>query len=121
VKRGGVLIIEPWLTTETFDPDKADGVEFLDEPDLKVARFSTTTLDTLVVNTRQVPVTRLRFDYMVKHADEPVMTFSEEHVLSMSSEDDFRRAFRGTDMEVTFDPDGLSSNGRGVYIARKVA
>lgn len=119
VQPGGVLIIEPWLMPEMFDPAKGDGAVLVDEPDLKIARFAATTRNALVANTRQVLVTRLRLDYMVKRSGQPVATFVEEHTIAMWTEDDFRRAFRDTGMEVIFDPKGLSSNGRGVYIATK--
>lgn len=35
---GGVLIVEPWVTPETFEPGRPSA-KFVDEPDLKIARM----------------------------------------------------------------------------------
>lgn len=113
VSPGGVLMIEPWLTPETFDPVKGDGAVFVDEPELKIARFATTT------RTRDGLATNLRLDFMIKRPGKPAETFVEEHVITMWTEDHFRRAFQRTGMDVAFDPKGLSYNGRGIYIATK--
>lgn len=112
VKPGGVLIIEPWLTAESFDPAMADNAVFIDEPDLKVARFT---------HTRRGGdfLTRLNMNYMVLVPGQHVKMFSEEHDLYMWPINHFMAAFQSADMAAIFDPVGLSGNGRGLYIAIK--
>src|SRR5437660_2377558 len=39
LKPGGVLIIEPWLRPEQFNPNRI-WTEFIDEPELKIARMT---------------------------------------------------------------------------------
>jgi SAM-dependent methyltransferase len=44
LRPGGVLIVEPWFTPEAFKPGRL-GARFVDEPDVKIARINTTTVE----------------------------------------------------------------------------
>lgn len=107
---GGVLVIEPWLKPEAFDPERSLGAEFVDQGKLKVSRITRIK--------REGRITRLEMHYTIG-TPEGVEYFQEVHKVAMWSEDDFRRAFNRAGLEVNFDPAGLSNNGRGIYVAVK--
>jgi SAM-dependent methyltransferase len=108
LKPGGVLIIEPWLKPETFDPTRVFSADFVDEPDLKVARITRVE--------RKGIITQVKMHYTAaRHTG--IVTFEEDHRLAMWSEGNFFNAFRHCRLEAKFDPTGISSNDRGVYIA----
>ena len=49
LKPGGVLIVEPWLRPEQFKGGRVWS-DFVDEPDLKVARMTVAERDDRIVN-----------------------------------------------------------------------
>jgi dTDP-3-amino-3,4,6-trideoxy-alpha-D-glucopyranose N,N-dimethyltransferase len=106
---GGLLLIEPWILPHMFEPDHL-GFIHVDRPDLKVARVSRTT--------RQGNVTTLVLDHLVGRLS-GVETFTETHVITMFTEDEFIAAFRAAGLEVWRDEQGINSNGRGLFIGRK--
>jgi len=42
LRPGGLLLVEPWLTPDVFETGRFDA-RFVDEPDLKIARITTTS------------------------------------------------------------------------------
>jgi SAM-dependent methyltransferase len=104
---GGVLVLEPWVLPEQWDPSRVHAV-FVDEPDLKVARMS--------VPPPLGPEVELEFHYLVGRRD-GVEHFAERHVLGMFTHDDYVAALRAAGLEVEHDPDGLT--GRGLYFGAR--
>ena len=114
LKSGGVLLIEPWLSKERYDPDAehkptigtmADGT--------KVVRTSKHGVDGNI----SVMVMHHDLDGPNGHAE-----FDEEHRLAMFSEDDFRKAFESAGLSFEFNAGGLKSyhdRSRGLYIGVK--
>ena len=101
---GGILVVEGWLTPDAYEVGHLGSV-FVDENDLKIARMDVTE--------REGPTSRLTFHYMVGTRD-GISTFTEDHVLGLFSEDEYRGAFEAAGLSVRHDPDILM--GRGVYV-----
>ena len=104
---GGVLMVEPWFTTDQFTAGKVFAL-FVDQPDLKVSRMSTGEVDDRL--------SILIFHYMVG-TSQGVEYFTERHELGLFTHEEYLEAFRKAELEVTHDPDGL--DGRGLYIGLK--
>lgn len=101
---GGVVIVEPWLRPETYQPGLVTSV-FVDRPDFKVARMNVTraTCRTSV----------LHFHYLVA-TPRGVAHFTERHEMALFSHEVYLEAFRASDLDVAYDPEGLT--GRGLYV-----
>ena len=101
----GVLLVEPWLTPERWQPRHV-GALFVDEEELKVARINTSAVeDHLSV---------MDFHYLVGTSD-AVEHFTERHELGLFSHHDYLSAFSEAGLEVEHDAEGFT--GRGLYLA----
>lgn len=102
---GGVLIVEPWLTPMSFHAGTL-GSAFVDEPNLKAARFSVSDVrDGLSV---------MDFHYLVTTLDK-TMSFTERHELALYTHEDYLGAIEASGVTPIYDPEGLT--GRGLYLA----
>ncbi len=110
LKPGGVLIIEPWLQPDVFDPRRPPhtDVSELPEMQLKVTRTGHNNIDG--------NVSILTMHHVVE-SPEGVAEFTEEHRLAMHSTEEYRQAYESAGLTFTEDPQGLS--GRGIYIGVK--
>jgi SAM-dependent methyltransferase len=106
---GGILVIEPWFTPETWKPGTVHGV-FIDEPDLKIARVNTSFV-------------RGRISYFDLHyligTPEGTEHFVERHELGLFEQDEMDAALAGVGLEVIYDSEGLM--GRGLFIGKRPA
>jgi SAM-dependent methyltransferase len=103
---GGILLIEPWVMPEAWEDGHIGGV-FVDRDDLKIARLNTST--------RDGALSVLHLAYLVATRDE-ISHFTEEHLLALFTDTQYRSALESAGLAVEYDPDGLM--GRGLYIAR---
>jgi SAM-dependent methyltransferase len=108
LEKGGVLIVEPWLSPEEWDTGSLHAL-FVDEPDLKVARISDNSL--------QGRVSILNFHYLVATGADGVSYFEEKHRLTLFTHDEYMDAFHRAGMEAEHDAEGLM--GRGLYLASR--
>jgi len=103
---GGVVLIEPWFTPDTWHPGTVHAL-FIDEPELKIARVNTSFVEG-------------RLSYFDLHyligTPEGTDHFIERHELGLFDQDEMTRAFEVAGLEVSYDKEGLT--GRGLYIAR---
>ncbi len=106
VAPGGLLIVEPFLTPDAFDPLHLARPMVGSTDDLTVVRMNGHRLDGL----RAV----LEMHYLVARPGS-VTHLVEDHVLSLFTLDDFRASFARAGLESEHDPDGLM--GRGLWIA----
>lgn len=101
---GGVLIVEPWFTPETWHPGTAHAV-YVNQPDLKIARMN--------ISEGDGRLSWFEFHYLVA-TREGVRYFTERHELGLFTHEEYLAAFQRAGLEVFHDPDGLY--GRGLYI-----
>lgn len=105
LKPGGTLVVEPWFTPETWKPGSVHCLT-VDEPDLKIARMSTS----LVSGRLSV------FDmHHLVGTPEGVTHLVERHEMGLFTGDQMIRAFSDAGLEVEHNPEGLT--GRGLYVA----
>jgi ubiquinone/menaquinone biosynthesis C-methylase UbiE len=107
VIHGGVLIIEPWFTPETWHAPSVHA-SLVDEPDLKIARVNTSFVDG-------------RLSYFDLHyligTLEGTEHFVERHELGLFETDEVRSVLSEAGLDVTHDAEGLT--GRGLFIGRR--
>ena len=104
---GGVLILEPWFTPETYRDDEPNAT-FVDEPDLKLAR--------LYKNELRGNIAVLKMHYLLT-ASETIEHFVDLHEMALFTNQEYCAAIYGAELELTHIPDGLT--GRGLYIGVK--
>jgi ubiquinone/menaquinone biosynthesis C-methylase UbiE len=104
---GGALVVEPWFSPGAWEPGHI-GARFVDEPDLKIVR--------LHVSEAAQPdgSLTLNFHYLVATRD-GVEHFTEEHVTTLFTREQYLDAFGSGGLDVAFDPDGLMP-GRGLIL-----
>src|SRR5436305_7179982 len=107
LKPGGVLIVEPWLRPEQFREGRIWS-DFVDEPDLKIARMTTVE--------RHGKIVDLYMHHMVGRPGK-IEEFVEHHQEAMHSVDEYLNAFKLAGLVVTYDEEGLI--GRGLFIGVK--
>jgi ubiquinone/menaquinone biosynthesis C-methylase UbiE len=104
LKPGGVLVVEPWPTPKQWQVGRL-GANFVDEPNLKVARFS---------------ISKARGKLSVQALHHLVATtnriehFVERLEMGLFTRDEYLDAFRRANLETTYDSEGIM--GRGLYI-----
>lgn len=104
VRPRGVVIVEPWLSAETFKPDTVHGL-FIDEPDLKLARINTSRVEgqLSIMDMHHLVGTPGGVEHFVEHLE-----------LAMFTHAQYVEAFQRAGLRVVHDPAGL--DGRGLYI-----
>jgi len=103
---GGVLIVEPFLTPDRFDPLHLARPMIAETDDLSVVRMN----GHHVAGTRAV----LDMHYLVARPG-TVEHLVEEHSVSLFTLDDFGASFAAAGLTADHDPEGLM--GRGLWIA----
>lgn len=105
---GGVLIIEPWFTPDTWRPGTVHAA-FIDEPDLKIARINTSFADGRL--------SFFDFHYLIG-TPEGTEHLVEHHELGLFETDEMRAVLAGAGLEVTYDAEGLT--GRGLFVGQRL-
>jgi SAM-dependent methyltransferase len=107
VKRGGLLIIEPWIKPEDWKPGTVH-MHTVDEPELKIAR----------VNNSQQEGNISLFDlHHLVATPQGVDYFVERHEMGLFETEEILNIMYDIGLEVTFDPNGLT--GRGLFVGIK--
>ena len=104
---GGVLMIEPWFTPETWRPGTVHA-RFIDESDLKIARINTSFVDG--------QLSSMDMHYLIG-TPEGTEHYVERHELGLFTTEEMRHALMTCGLEVTYDATGLT--GRGLYIGQR--
>jgi ubiquinone/menaquinone biosynthesis C-methylase UbiE len=104
---GGVLVLEPWLTPETYQAGTVHA-QFVDDPDFKVARMN--------VSERDGTLSVLQFEYLVG-TPSGVSHFTERHELGLFSDQEYQAALCRAHLHAHYDQAGLT--GRGLYVGLK--
>ncbi len=109
LEKGGVVIIEPWLTKSTYDAGRP-GMTTYDVEDIKIARLNTTKVEG--------NLSILEFYYLIAERNKDIVYFSEIHELGLFEIDKFLGYMRGAGLKSDFLEDGLMK-GRGLYLGIK--
>lgn len=104
---GGILIIEPWFTPDSWNTGAVHS-KFIDEPELKIARMN--------IGCVEGKLSFFDFHYLIG-TPEGVQYFVERHELGLFEIEEMSRAMKGSGLEVIYDDKGLT--GRGLFIGRK--
>lgn len=104
---GGILLVEPWFTTEQWHVGRVGMIE-VEKPGLRIVRMSRSA--------KRRNLSILEFEYLIGTAG-GIQHLTEVHELGLFKEEDYLEAFRLARLEVTHDPQGL--DGRGLYIGSK--
>ena len=107
---GGLLIVEPWFSPDTFDPNHLGRTIVVQRPNLEAVRMNGSRVE----GRRSI----LDFHYLVATPGK-VEHLTEEHVLGLFTDDEYRRAFERAGLEAEHDPEGLM--GRGLWIGQRAA
>jgi SAM-dependent methyltransferase len=104
----GVLIVEPWLSPEAFDPQHIGRMIVVDRPELQAVRMNGSRTDgTLSI---------LDFHYLVARPGS-IEHLTETHTLGLFTDEQYRSAIERAGLSVEHDRDGLM--GRGLWIAQR--
>ncbi|MHB8512175.1 MAG: class I SAM-dependent DNA methyltransferase [Actinomycetota bacterium] len=107
---GGVLIIEPWLYPEMVELRNIHA-DFIDEPELKVARISRVEVDGRVSN--------VIFEYLIGTPD-AITRESEVHVTGLFTRDEYQSAMEDAGIsDITEGPRLSGLGGRGLFVGVK--
>jgi len=104
----GLLIVEPWLTPDTFEDGRVDVLTF-DKDDYKICRMNDTSSNGTI--------SKVKFHFLVGKRDEGIKYFEELHELGLFTVDEMKKAFTSANFKVEFDNEGLM--GRGLYYGKK--
>ena len=107
VHPGGLLLVEPWFTPDTYWVDHLTA-NTVDQPDLKISW--------MYVSRRREQLSILDIHYQVG-TPEGITQFREVHELGLFTDDEYRAAFRDAGIEPDYDDHGFF--GRGLYHGRK--
>jgi SAM-dependent methyltransferase len=107
LKPGGVLVVEPWPTPKQWQIGRL-GANIVDEPNLKVARFSISKArgKLSVQDLHHLVATPHRIEHFVERLE-----------MGLFNRDEYLDAFRQARLETIYDPEGLM--GRGLYIGTR--
>jgi SAM-dependent methyltransferase len=103
---GGVLIVEPWLEPQVWQDGHLSSL-FVDDPDIKIARFS--------VSSTEGEVSVMEMQHLVATREAGVEHFVERHALGLFTVDQHLAAFSAAGLDARHEPEGLI--GRGIYTA----
>jgi SAM-dependent methyltransferase len=106
LNRGGVILVEPWFTPAVWQVGLMHMLP-AETDDLKVCRINTSG--------REGDISILDFHYLVG-TEGKIEYFMERHELGLFTVEEMMAAFSDADLDVRYDPDGLT--GRGLYTAK---
>lgn len=104
----GIIIVEPWLTPDVYQPGMPHMTPPVDQPDLKIVRMNVSEIDG--------NISRLHFHYLIAKK-EGVEHLEEEHKLALYTVEQMQSFFLQAGLKVNYDPEGIFE--RGLYIARE--
>lgn len=103
---GGLLLVEPWFTPETWHPNTVHSV-FVEEPEFRLARINTSL--------QEGRISYFDLHYLIGTPD-GTEHFVEQHRLGLFTRPEMESAFNQAGLHVTWDQQGLT--GRGLYIGQ---
>jgi ubiquinone/menaquinone biosynthesis C-methylase UbiE len=109
LKRGGVVLIEPWLTKSTYTPGLPHMTVY-DGKDIKIARLNVSEL--------RGNLSVMDMHYLVAERDKGVKHFVDRHELALFEVDETLKIMKNTGLKSKFLKRGLMP-GRGMLVGVK--
>ncbi len=109
---GGVLVIEPWITPDDWKGGRP-AMQTYESDDLKLCRTC--------IARRDGDMALIDFHWLIARAGRGVEHRVDPHVLWMCTRERMIDALTAAGLEARFEPEGLMSDHRGLYVARKPA
>jgi ubiquinone/menaquinone biosynthesis C-methylase UbiE len=109
LKKGGVIIIEPWFTPEKFNSNRSSLHTYEDDK-IKIARMS--------LSKREGKISILKMNYLVAEKGKEIINFKEIHKLGLFSTKQTLEIMRNLDLKAKFLKNGFMKD-RGVLIGIK--
>ncbi|MFX1572310.1 MAG: class I SAM-dependent DNA methyltransferase [Promethearchaeota archaeon] len=109
LKKGGVVVIEPWLTKSTYDVGRP-GMTTYETEDIKIARLNTTKLEN--------DLSILEMHYLIAERNKDIEYFSERHEMGLFDINKFLKYMTQAGLKSEFLKDGLMKD-RGLYVGIK--
>ena len=108
---GGLLVLEPWYTPDTWKPSTVHSI-FVNDQNLKVARMAACSIEggLSVVDIHYLAGTPKG----VEHC-------SEREELGLFAHAEIRTALESAGLATTFNPEGLGLSDKGLFIGKKTA
>jgi SAM-dependent methyltransferase len=103
---GGVIVVEPWFAPGVLNPDRVFESEG-ESNGVRVRRTGRVEIDGRI--------SRIRFEYDITDAS-GTRHATEVHLLGLFTQEEMLAAFCEAQLEVDYDPKGLTD--RGLYVAR---
>jgi len=110
LKKGGVIVIEPWFTKSTYWVG-VPGMTTYDGKDVKIARLNTTKIEG--------DLSIMDMHYLIVEKDEDVIHYVDTHELGLFEIDKTLEFMKKADFQSEFLKDGLMKD-RGLYIGVKL-
>ncbi len=110
LKKGGVLIIEPWFTKSAYWVG-TPGMTIYDGKDVKIARLNSTKIEG--------DLSIMEMHYLIAEKDKDVIHFADTHELGLFETDKTLDFMEKAGFKAEFLKDGLME-GRGLFIGVKV-
>jgi len=107
VAPGGVVIVEPWITTEAWQDESRAYITVAEEEEIQAVR--------IMFRHREGRLNKLDLQYLVA-TDGKIEHLVEEHQLGLFDFDEYVRAFAGAGFAVELDREGLI--GRGLIVGQ---
>lgn len=110
LKQGGILVVEPWLQPDVFDPNRPPHTETgeLPEKHIKVTRTG--------YNSIEGNISILTLNNVVE-TPEGIREFTEKHSLALYTLDEYRQAFETASLVFNQEEPGLTD--RDLYVGIK--
>jgi ubiquinone/menaquinone biosynthesis C-methylase UbiE len=109
LKKGGVIIIEPWFTKSTYTKGMPHMTTYEDDK-IKIARLS---VSKVIKN-----ISVLDMHYLIAKKNEKVSHFIDRHELALFETNDILKLMKKYNFNVKFLKNGFSKN-RGIFIGFK--
>ncbi|MEJ2250382.1 MAG: class I SAM-dependent methyltransferase [Candidatus Lokiarchaeota archaeon] len=110
LKKGGVVIIEPWLTKSIYKVGRP-GMTTYDADDIKIARLNNTKIEN--------DLSILEMHYLIAEKNKNVKYFIEKHELGLFEIEKFLKFMSEAKLKSEFLKDGLMKD-RGLYVGIKL-
>ena len=107
LRPGGVLLVEPWFTSDQWHRGRTS-ITQVNKPGLKIVRMS--------YGRQKGSISILEFHYMIG-TSKGIEHGREIHELGLFTHKEYMDAFKSAGLGVIHDPEGL--DGRGLYIGTK--